>query len=471
MSVLDKFRYFDAIEYEPHTGQKLLHTSDARFKVACCGRRWGKSSSAGHELSYHLMNPADAGNVYWIVGPTYELGEREFEVVHSDIMKLPIAKKCKIAYNVQQGYMRIVMPWGTECKVVSSTHTKSLQGKGLSGVIMSEAAEQTGTIWDQFIRPALADHRGWAIFPSTPKGYNLFYDFYMRGVDTSWDEWDSWRFPTWTNDKIFSGPDDPEIDSMRRSMSELKFAQEVCAEFTTFEGRVYSEFDERVHVRTIEYNPEWKNFWAFDFGYTNPFVCLDIMVDPSDNVYVWREYYERFRANTEHGYALRDRKNPQGFHCDGRFGDPADPGAMAELGKIIGQVFPAKAEWIEGVEAIKNALTIRHLPDDKKQTKLFIDPSCTNLIRQLNQLSVVSQKSEKLDPKEGQKKVDDHAADALRYFGVAYFILGAGSSLRDAYKIMAGNDLESFYQREAGLTTLLEGATTDSFFTMEGMNF
>ena len=46
-----KQNWFEFTGYKPHEGQKRLHfpTKDARFTVAVCGRRWGKSVSASKE--------------------------------------------------------------------------------------------------------------------------------------------------------------------------------------------------------------------------------------------------------------------------------------------------------------------------------------------------------------------------------------------------------------------------------------
>lgn len=487
-TVLDRAVLNHVIGYDPHKGQRAVIASPARFKVVCCGRRWGKSAFAGHELTYHMLNPADAGNVYWIVGPTYDLGEREFRVLHDDIMRTPYRDTCHITYNKQQGNMVIRRKdWGTTVEVKSAERPRGLQGEGLSGVVMAEAAEHNVEIWEQYVRPALADKRGWAIFPSTPKGFNYFCDFYNDGTDPNEPEWDSWRFPSWTNERVFSGPDDPEIESMRRRMSKMKFQQEICAEFTTFEGRVYSEFRQDVHVRQIRYMPHFKNYWTFDFGYTNPTVCLDVMVDPDDNIYVWREYYEPQRAYSDHCNALNFRENPAGFHVDGRFGDPADPGGMAEMAKLIGSIFPAKASWEEGVEAVKTALTIRYDENTGKyRPKLFVDPSCKNLIRQLSQLPVIESRIGSNDAKEGQKKKDDHAADALRYFFTAYFVLGVGQSFKPAFDAMQTGDqtassaadkvLDLHPSTSASLEMLLDqhgggNGANSGFFTLNGMEF
>ncbi len=39
--------------YRPHPGQRALHESGARFRVAACGRRWGKTLAATAEMIRH----------------------------------------------------------------------------------------------------------------------------------------------------------------------------------------------------------------------------------------------------------------------------------------------------------------------------------------------------------------------------------------------------------------------------------
>lgn len=441
---------WEQMEYEPHAGQMLIHDSDARFKVATCGRRWGKSTSAVMDIVPDLLVE---NQLWWFVGPTYELGEREFRVLWDAIHKTPIVRMrgFKSAFNTKQGNMIIQFPWNTQVKVVSAEKPKSLQGIGLNGAIMCEAGEHEKFTWEKYIRPALSDKRGRALFPSTPKGFNYFYEFFMRGQDPQYPQWESWQFPTWTNTKVFSGRDDEEIIEAERSLSTMMFEQEYGAQFTAFEGRIYDEFIENVHVKDIAYNPNWRNFWSFDFGFSNPFVCLDIMVDPSDNVYVWREHYKRFQATMEHGRELRNRPNPAGFHVDAMFGDPSGADEIATLAIVLGAVWGRKVGWKEGVEAIKARLKVQPngLP------KLFIDRGCTNLIREMQTLRMASptrQGAEK-NPREIQHQYDDHCCDALRYFASEFFVLGAGSSLLNAYKYennAAGNPSIFVYEQTQG---------------------
>ncbi len=127
---INKWALFEELGYTPHSeGQRDLHNSGTRFKIPCCGRRWGKSLSAGMEFTAKLFIP---DTMYWICGPTYTLGEKEFRVVHDNIIKkLKLGGKVKYTYNVNQGNMRIEMPWNSIIQVVSAQKPDSLVGEGL----------------------------------------------------------------------------------------------------------------------------------------------------------------------------------------------------------------------------------------------------------------------------------------------------------------------------------------------------
>ena len=127
---LSKPRFFEAIDYTPHSdGQRSFHESNVKIRIPCCGRRWGKSLASGVDMAFSCLKP-DA--YYWIVGPTYKLAEKEFRVIH-DIFtrKLGLKKTLKVSYNVEQGHMRITFPWNTVLQCASATNTDSLLGEDL----------------------------------------------------------------------------------------------------------------------------------------------------------------------------------------------------------------------------------------------------------------------------------------------------------------------------------------------------
>src|SRR5215471_20743380 len=284
---------YSRLEFFPHPGQRQMLSSPARFFVADCGRRWGKSLAGPHKnVPKMLLKKPTLG---WIVAPTYDLGEKEFRVfwnILMERMRVPV-DKTKTYYSTRTKSFRITTSWGSSVEVRSAEHPESLVGEGLDWVIMAEAAKLKQSHWEKYIRPTLADKRGSADFVSTPEGFNWFYNAFMDGKNPDLPDWDSIQSPTWQNTVMFpGGRQDPEIVAIEKTTpSKEVFDQEYGADFTSFAGRIYSEFDEGYHVISgYRFNPSWPNYLAFDFGLRNVTACLNIQVDPAnDDVYVWRE--------------------------------------------------------------------------------------------------------------------------------------------------------------------------------------
>src|SRR5690606_10440315 len=170
-----------------------------------CGRRFGKSTMASRDLEPELFLP---DRRFWIVGPNYDLGEKEFRVIWNDLIvgqALGRDKRVKKAYNKKQGDMYIEFPWRTRLEVRSAQHPDTLVGDALHGVIMSEAAKHRSDTWERYVRAALGDYRGWASFPTTPEGQNWLYKLWQLGRNPNFPDYDSWRFPSWTNRVLYPG--------------------------------------------------------------------------------------------------------------------------------------------------------------------------------------------------------------------------------------------------------------------------
>jgi hypothetical protein len=447
----NKPKVFASCNYVPHSkAQYDAHMDDRRFKVLTCGRRWGKSIFAGNEFTSYLFIPE---TVWWIVGPTYKLAEKEFRVIWNNLTRklgLKRGKDFSGQYNANQGNMRIEMPWNTILEAVSADKPDSLVGEGLDGVIMSEAAKHRMETWQMYIEPALADKRGCAVFPSTPQGFNWYYGLHLLGEASEHPDYLCMQLPSWLNPVAFPGGyEDPEIKRLKTTTSKEWFDQEIGAQFTSFEGQIYSEFEPKIHVRKVEYQPAWKNYWAFDFGFTAQFVCLDIMTDPMDNVYVWREYLVKGKTTWEHCQVLKERENPRGFHVDMLFADPRGADQIATMNMFLGAVVARPVGWDLGIEAVKRWMKVQ----EDGQPKLFISPDCPETIRQLQGLRRM-QGTDKKNPREGQVDYDDHAPDALRYFFSEWEVLGArGGGLSDVYDAAyKGSEAETFFKLNSGVT-------------------
>ena len=463
--VVDKGAYFQQIGYRPHRKQWLYHKSNARFRVACCGRRFGKSAMAARDLEPELMVP---DRRYWIVGPTYTLAEKEFRYIWRDMiinLKFGRDKRVKKAYNLRSGECYIEFPWRTRLEIKSAQYPDLLVGDSLDGVIMSEAAKHKRDTWEQYIRAALADNRGWGTFVTTPEGFNWLYDLWMLGVneDKAFKDFESWRFPSWDNPYVYpEGREDPEIKLIEATTAPEWFMQEYGAEFGAFMGKIYSEFDPTLHVKKHTFRPDWPNYIAFDWGFTNPLAAIEFQVDPWDRVYVWREHYKSFMQLGEHVRMLKGREQPPGYHLDVGFGDAADPAAAMHMSQnLVGTwALPeAKENWRQGVDLVKRFLLPRdvYTPDGslvvcdeygtpKQEPWMYIDPSCMNLIREFNNYRAPDTRPE-TNPREAAKKYDDHALDALRYGLMHVFELGCTSHLSDVYDVNSIADVSSFFPK------------------------
>lgn len=452
--VVDKNAYFARIGHRPHPKQWLYHNSMSRFKIACCGRRFGKSLMAARDLEPELLVP---DRRYWIVGPTYDLAEKEFRYIWKDMivgLQLGRHKGVKKAYNKRSGEMYIEFPNRTRLECRSAKHPETLVGDGLHGVIMSEAAKHTRETWEQYIRAALSDYRGWATFVTTPEGFNWLYDLWMLGLRDDFPDIESWRFPSWDNPVVFpKGRDDEEIKLIENTTAREWFMQEYGAEFGSFLGKIYGEFDPHQHILKTDYqfNPEWPNYIAFDWGFTNPLAAIEFQVDPWDRVYIWREHYKSYMQLGEHiNYLKNGRDNPPGYHLDLGFGDAADPAAAMEVSANYVPCYAmpeAKANWREGVDLVKlflkprdvyspggNLVVTDEYGTPKQEPWMFIDPKCLNTIREFNNYRSKDARPE-TNPREAAKNYDDHALDAIRYALMHIFKLGCTYSLSDIVDI------------------------------------
>lgn len=450
---ISKNQLFAKLGYRPHPAQELYHSSTARFRVACCGRRFGKSLMAARDKESTLLAPNTRG---WIVGPTYDLGEKEFRVLWDDLIigqNFGQDKRIKHGYSVKQGNMYIELPWRARVEVRSADHPDSLVGEGLDWVIMSEAAKQNAAIWQKYLRPALADKRGTADFVSTPEGTsNFFHELWQQGQDPRFKDWESWRFPSWANTRVFpDGRDDPEIVDVENSTAPEWFLQEYAAEFTAFVGKIYQEFEYETHVETLEFNPDFPSYIGFDFGWTNPFAAIEFQITPNDEIRVWREHYMAGLTIDEHINVMQNRLQPPGYRLDVGFADAADPEAVDILSRRFVGTYAlpeAKKNLRQGIDRVKGFLqkTDTGLVDGYGRPilrpKLVIDHSCKNLIREFSNYRSMAPPASGADPADKPFKRDDHGLDALRYGLVHLYDLGCGRHLEE---VVTSNSYHSLF--------------------------
>ena len=336
-------------------------------------------------------------------------------------------------FNQPAGEMRLSLYGGRLLVIAKSAqYPERLVGEGLSGVVLAEAAKMGELIWTRFVRPTLADSRGWSLHTSTPEGRNHFYTLYSDGQNATKPDWASWRMPSWANDVIYpGGRSDPEINALATDLTPESFKQEVAAEFTTFAGRVFPTFSEELHVRDFNYQPTWETFGAVDWGFTNPTVWLVVQLDPYDETaHVVDELYETGLTPEDVAEEIR-RRGLCPTYVRTFYGDPASPAdnrTLAERLRIRSGAGTG-GELKARLNAINAALKVRneHLPEGHKlrHPRLIINRRCENTIREMSSYRYPKTASEAAgNVPENPLKKDDHAPEALGRFYAGHYLQG-----------------------------------------------
>jgi len=216
------------LNVELHQAQLEIFNSPARFKVVSAGRRFGKSRLAAWILLIKALQ-SDSKDVFYI-GPTFQQAKDIMWDMLKEVGDGLIA-------DVYVNTARITLTNGRKIHLKGSDRPDSLRGVGLAYVVMDEYASMRPEVWEQIIRPTLADVKGGALFIGTPAGKNHFYDLYMDAEKDDTGEWESFSFNSTDNPYI---PNE-EIEAARRSMSSMAFRQEFEASFETFTGGIFKE--------------------------------------------------------------------------------------------------------------------------------------------------------------------------------------------------------------------------------------
>lgn len=204
-----------------------MHLSKARYKVIVIGRRGGKTEFALNELIDRAM---EKPGLYWFVSVSYRQAKSIAWVRLKQLLKNDPYWKYNEAELSAYHKLRC-----TTIELRGADNEDSLRGVGLQGLIVDESAMVKGNVWPEILRPMLADTEGWAIFISTPKGRNWFYELYTKAISGDDSTWAGWRHPTAVNAYIA----EQEILDMKRDMSDRLFRQEVMAEFLDDELGVF----------------------------------------------------------------------------------------------------------------------------------------------------------------------------------------------------------------------------------------
>lgn len=221
------------LQVKLHEKQLEVFNDTTRFRIVAAGRRFGKSRLAAWMLLIEALKSTSKDVFY--VAPTYqqakdilwgllkELGHEVIKSAHENTSVLTLVNNRKI-------YLK------------GADRPDTLRGVGLAFCVIDEYADIKPNVWEQILRPALADVQGGALFIGTPKGRNHFYELYQFAESKKDKQWAGFHYSSYDNPLIPAS----EIEAAKNSMSSFAFRQEFLASFEAASRDIFKE--EWIHV-------------------------------------------------------------------------------------------------------------------------------------------------------------------------------------------------------------------------------
>ena len=401
--------------YRPREPQRAIHRAVAanRFTVVVAHRRMGKTVAAINQLIHSALKCDSENPRYAYIAPTYGQAKR---IAWDYLSKFtqPLDAKLNVSELKSDFFGRRIQLYGSD-------NPDSLRGQYFDGVVIDEIADQDPKIWNEIIRPALADRKGWALFLGTPKGRNHFADFRDRALSS--EDWSLLEFKASETGIL----DVNELESARKEMGDDKYSQEFeCSFHAAVEGSYYgaliNDLETEERIARIPHETLAKTFCAWDLGMSDStaiwvaqIVSKEVrLIDYVENHGVGLDWY--FEWLQENGYHHAVQILPHDVEVRELGTGKSRKEVLMEAGLEI-EVAP-RLSVADGIQAVRQLLPRCWFDSDK--TKIGLD-ALRNYRREYDEKRAVFYDRPLHD-------WSSHAADAFRYLAIG---LNEGSSSWD----------------------------------------
>lgn len=379
------------MELALHQAQKAIASDRHRFRVVNCGRRFGKTVLACEEMlsvaiakkdrrvSYYAPTRDDARDIMW-----------SMLIKRADpIITYKNDSRLEIKVKTQDKGESLITLYGWE----SVQERGKGRGTWNDFIVLDEVSSYRNfwVGWDEVLSPTLIDKKGSALFISTPKGFNHFFDLY----NIKNENFSSVTFTSYDNPYL---PVE-ELQREKDTKTEDTFAQEFLADWRKTEGLVYKEFDRNRHVTTEVPTNVSDTIIGIDFGYTNPSSIIPVKIDSDNHYWVLEEFYKTSQTTEQIAEQAKLYKPTKVYP------DPAEPDRIEILKKYGLNCREVSKDIVAGVDRVRELF---------KQNRIHISPDCHNLIHELETYRYPEKKPDQ-NEQEKPVKENDHALDAIRY--------------------------------------------------------
>ena len=403
------------VTYYVLPSQKRFRDSTARFKGFSGPVGSGKSLALCHE-AVHLTY-INAGRTGLIGAPTYPMLRDVIQAAFFSILD-----ENDVPYRFNKTTNTVRMPdIGSTVLFRSLDHYERLRGTNLAWFGIDEmtyCAEQAWTRLEARLRDPKAERLcGFGAW--TPKGFDWVHRRFKGEPVAGYELIEAQPFEN--RHLLEQVPD--YYDRLKASYDERFFEQEVMGKYLSLtSGQVYYAFDRRHNTGTFTFDPQRPLIWSWDFN-LNPMCSVlcqergeevvvlgEIVIETSSTPEVCDEFFKRYgsqRATIEvYGDASGGHKHTSSAKSDYQ---------------IIREFFHQHPELRSTVNPTKanppvrdrvNAVNSR-LCNALGDRRLLIDRRCTELIKDLEQVSYKAETSQ-IDKEKDHRRT--HLSDALGYY-------------------------------------------------------
>jgi hypothetical protein len=397
--------YLEILDIEPVPPQialiNALNSPKYRFVVAALSRRTGKSTISNIIGNLVTLVP---GSHVLIMAPNYSLSQISWD------MQRDLLRRFDIELERSNAKDKIIeLKNSSTIRMGSISQANSVVGRSYDLIIFDEAAldDKGAEVFNIQLRPTLDKVNSKAVFISTPRGRNWFYDFWIRGFQKEEEISDEANFEDWCSIRS-DYSDNPraitkDITSAKSQMSKAEFEQEYKCSFNILEGTIF-DFNAEDCVSNVDMSQiKVQDVIAgLDIGFRDDTAFLVIVTD-GERFYVVDEYVHK--GKTTSGHANKIAKMIEDWNIDFTYIDSAAQQTKFDFAMNYSiSCINAKKSVLDGIGYV--ASIIDH-------NRLIVDSKCRRTIEALNNY--------RWDTREGlinERPVHDdhsHPMDALRY--------------------------------------------------------
>lgn len=261
-----------------------------RFVVAACGSKFGKTRGGAIRMVKEAWEGWQ-GKLCWWLAPTFSQSENAYNEVRRMLPKGTFKEeKAKLS-------LQLITPSGGEWSRIeykSADKPDNLRGFGVNFLILDEMARIKREAYLSALTTQIKTG-GNAMYLSTPKGHDDFYDLFNRGdksrlapgeVD-KYPEYFSFQLPTYLNPYITK----ESIEQMRNTMLARDFEQEVEARFLDDSSAVFRGINACIRGELAEPVQGKRYVIGADLAINRDYCCV-ICVDIAEKQVVYFDHFQ-----------------------------------------------------------------------------------------------------------------------------------------------------------------------------------